>query len=95
MKRDWSLDLPVACRHLLPMGDRRVFHQVIRMEGSLDSQLWLCLTLPLHCQPKVSEKQGAMELYHPPSTATLLLAAPETPAVKSPSLMPLCCLSPS
>lgn len=30
MKRDWSLDLPVACRHLLPTGDRRVFHQVIR-----------------------------------------------------------------
>ena len=49
------------------------------LEGSLDSQLWLCLALPLHCQPKVSEKQRAMELYHPPITATLLLAVPETP----------------
>lgn len=50
------------------------------MKGSLENQLWLCLALPLHCQPKVSEKQGAVEPYHPPVTGTLLLAAlTETP----------------
>ena len=51
------------------------------MEGSLEVQLWLCLALPLHCQPRVSEKQGAVEPYHPPITAALLLTAlTETPA---------------
>lgn len=69
------------------------------MEDPLEIQLWLCLALPLHCQPEVSEKQGAVELYHPPVAATLCLQPaprPLSPPSSEVSLLfPIrpCCLS--
>lgn len=67
------------------------------MERSLGSQVWLCLAVTPHRQPKVSEKRGAVEPHRAPVTASLLLGDPHgdprlCPAVKPPSPSP--CPSP-
>lgn len=95
MRRDWSLDLPVACRHLLPTGDRRAFHQVIRTwrvpwipsYGSA----WLSLFTaspkflrsrgPWSCTIPPSQQHSCLQSLRPPSLPGSEVSFPDAPVL--------------